>query len=246
MSWPEDVQSFPSKCQTAAAIPTRRLDAHDPGLGALQLVELVSIASWPDSVILCEPDCRTIVPMTQERSTIPRGIAVLVPSVFEDPRGSFSVSYNRMRFGEDVGLHPEFVQDNHSRSIKGVLRGLHYQLPPMAQGKLVHVVRGAVFDVAVDIRESSSTFGRWFGVELTDENRKQLWVPPGFAHGFLTLSDGVDLVYKVTQYYSPDHDRAIRWDDPDIGIDWPDIGAGPLLSPKDADAPLFRDAEIFE
>jgi len=116
----------------------------------------------------------------------------------------------------------------------------------MSQGKLVRVVRGAVRDVAVDIRRSSPTFGDWFSVELSGDNHKQLWVPPGFAHGFLTLTDSADLLYKVTEYYSPEHDRCVRWDDPDIGIDWPDVGIAPLLSPKDADAPLLRDAEIFE
>ncbi len=174
------------------------------------------------------------------------GAKVITSRSYEDPRGWFLESYNEQGFADATGTSTHFVQDNHSRSIKGVLRGLHYQLPPMAQGKLVQVVRGAVFDVAVDLRESSPTFGRWFGVELTDENHKQLWVPPGFGHGFLTLSDRVDLVYKVTHYYSPKHDRGIRWDDPDIGIEWPDVGIEPLLSPKDAKAPYLRDATRFE
>jgi dTDP-4-dehydrorhamnose 3,5-epimerase len=127
-----------------------------------------------------------------------------------------------------------------------VLRGLHFQLPPMAQGKLLRVVRGSVLDVAIDIRASSQTFGEWFSVELTEDNHKQLWVPPGFAHGFLTLSDSADLLYKVTEYYSPEHDRGIRWDDPDVDINWPDVGVDPILSQKDADAPLLRNAEVFD
>lgn len=174
------------------------------------------------------------------------GAVVLVPRVFTDERGLFSETYKRSRFYTTTGIDAEFVQDNHSRSIKGVLRGLHYQLTPVEQGKLVRVVRGAVLDVAVDIRRSSQTFGEWFAVELTEDNHKQLWVPPGFAHGFLTLSGSADVLYKVTEYYSPEHDRGIRWNDPDIAIDWPDIGIAPLLSPKDTDAPLLRDAELFE
>jgi len=174
------------------------------------------------------------------------GLVLLEPAVYRDARGSFSESYNRKIFSDSVGVDPVFVQDNHSCSERGVLRGLHYQLPPAEQGKLVRVVRGSVLDVAVDIRRSSPSFGDWFSVELSRENLKQLWVPPGFAHGFISLSDHADLLYKVTAYYSPEYDRSIRWDDPEIGIDWPDIGIAPLLSPKDADAPLLRDAEIFE
>jgi dTDP-4-dehydrorhamnose 3,5-epimerase len=135
------------------------------------------------------------------------------------------------------------VQDNHSRSGRGVLRGLHYQLPPFAQGKLVRVSRGAVFDVAVDIRRSSPTFGQWVGAELTEENHRQLWVPAGFAHGFLTLTDGVDFLYKTTAAYAPSHERAIAWNDPDIGITWPDIGVAPQLSAKDQVAPVLRDID---
>lgn len=173
-------------------------------------------------------------------------VKVLVPRSFGDDRGFFFESYNDAAFAPAIGAGVRFVQDNCSRSIRGVLRGLHYQLPPKSQGKLVQVIRGSVFDVAVDIRRSSPTFGEWYSVELTDENHKQLWVPPGFAHGFLALSDRVDLAYKVSEYYSPEHDRGIRWNDPDIGIGWPDIGIAPLLSPKDTDAPLLRDAEVFE
>ena len=179
------------------------------------------------------------------QSDIP-GLVVLEPPVFRDARGSFSEVYNRKSFSGSVGVDPEFLQDNHSCSERGVLRGLHYQLPPAEQGKLVRVVRGAVLDVAVDIRRSSLSFGDWYSVELSRDNHKQLWVPPGFAHGFITLSDHAELLYKVTAYYSPENDRAIRWNDPDIGIDWTDIGIEPLLSPKDADAPLLRDADIFD
>lgn len=168
------------------------------------------------------------------------------PTVFGDDRGAFFESFNHRWFGDATGLDVVFVQDNQSTSRHGVLRGLHYQLPPMAQGKLVRVVRGAILDVAVDVRRSSSSFSDWVAVELTAENRKQLWIPPGFAHGFVVLSDIADMLYKTTEYYSPEHDRGIRWDDPTIGIPWPDVGVGPILSPKDADAPLLGDAEVFE
>lgn len=168
---------------------------------------------------------------------------ILEPQTHVDDRGRFFESFNQRVFDEEVGGTWTFVQDNQSRSRKGVLRGMHYQLDPMAQGKLVRVVKGSVFDVAVDIRKSSPSFGDWIGVELTEDNHKQLWVPPGFAHGFLTLTDPSDVLYKVTEYYSPDHDRSIRWDDPDIGIGWP-VG-DPILSAKDAGAPYLRDAEVF-
>jgi dTDP-4-dehydrorhamnose 3,5-epimerase len=173
------------------------------------------------------------------------GVVTLTPSVFSDDRGFFYESFNAAQFAETTGLELDFVQDNHSRSIKGVLRGVHYQLPPAAQGKLVRVVEGRVFDVAVDIRRSSSAFGRWFGVELSAENHKQLWVPPGFGHAFLALTSSVQLLYKTTDYYAPDYDRAIRWDDPDLAIAWPLDGVTPLLSDKDAAAPLLADAEVF-
>lgn len=169
---------------------------------------------------------------------------VIDARVFADGRGHFFEAFNQQALEERIGAPWGFVQDNQSRSVKGVLRGLHYQLDPMAQGKLVRVVKGAVFDVAVDVRRSSPSFGEWFGVELSDENFKQLWVPPGYAHGFLALTDPADLLYKVTNYYSPEHDRAIRWDDPDIGIEWP-LDGEPLLSDKDATAPYLRDAEVF-
>lgn len=169
---------------------------------------------------------------------------VIEPEIYEDSRGFFLESFRLDRFRHLVGSQVAFVQDNHSRSAQKVLRGMHFQLAPRAQGKLVRVVRGAVFDVAVDIRRSSSTFGDWFGVELSEDNHKQLWIPPGFAHGFLALTDPADLLYKVTEYYSPEHDRSIRWDDPEIGIDWP-LDGEPIVSEKDANAPYLRDAEVF-
>lgn len=172
-------------------------------------------------------------------------VLVIEPKVFGDARGFFYESFNGKAFDEAVGRHVEFVQDNHSRSAKGVLRGLHYQLA-QTQGKLVRVARGAVFDVAVDIRRSSSTFGQWVGVELTEDNHKQLWVPEGFAHGFLVLSESADFLYKTTDYYAPTHERAIRWDDKAIGIRWPDIGIAPILSSKDLAGHSMDQAELFE
>jgi dTDP-4-dehydrorhamnose 3,5-epimerase len=171
-------------------------------------------------------------------------VLILEPKVFGDSRGFFMESYNRRAFNEAVGHDVEFVQDNHSRSTRGVLRGLHYQLPPHAQGKLVRVVQGAVFDVAVDVRRGSPTFGKWDGVELSAENHRQLWIPPGFAHGFLVLSAVADFLYKTTDYYSPADERAMRWDDPDIGIRWP-LTTLPALSQRDAAAPLLRETAAF-
>jgi dTDP-4-dehydrorhamnose 3,5-epimerase len=173
------------------------------------------------------------------------GVVVLTPRVFSDDRGFFAESFNAKQFAAITGLDLTFVQDNHSRSVGGVLRGIHYQLPPAAQGKLVRVVEGAALDVAVDLRRSSSSFGQWVGVELTAENHRQLWVPPGFGHGFLALSDSVQLLYKTTDYYAPEYDRAIRWNDRDIDVAWPLDGATPLLSDKDAAAPFLADAEVF-
>ena len=171
-------------------------------------------------------------------------VVVIEPTVFGDARGFFYESFNGKAFDEAVGRHVEFVQDNHSRSAKGVLRGLHYQIQ-QPQGKLVRVARGAVFDVAVDIRRSSPTFGQWVGVELTEDNHKQLWVPPGFAHGFLVLSETADFLYKTTDYYAPAHERCIAWNDADVGIAWPDVGAAPKLSAKDADGAALGAAEVF-
>jgi dTDP-4-dehydrorhamnose 3,5-epimerase len=171
-------------------------------------------------------------------------VLVIEPKVFGDARGFFFESFNLRAFSEATGIHVNFVQDNHSRSAKGVLRGLHYQtLQP--QGKLVRVVRGAVFDVAVDIRESSPTFGRWVGVELTEENQRQLWVPPGFAHGFLVLSDSADFLYKTTDYYQPTLERCIAWNDPELGIKWPLDHVNPVLSEKDQRGLSLRQAELF-
>lgn len=164
--------------------------------------------------------------------------------VHKDDRGFFLEAFNVEEFEVTTGLKFDFVQDNHSRSSKGVLRGLHYQLDPMAQGKLIRVVRGAALDVAVDIRRSSPTFGEWWGVELSEDNFKQVWIPPGFAHGFLALTGPADLLYKVTAYHSPEHDRSIRWDDPEIGIEWA-MDGDPILSDQDRTAPYLRDAETF-
>lgn len=170
-------------------------------------------------------------------------VLVIEPKVFGDARGFFFESYNHKTFQEATGLAVDFVQDNHSRSAQGVLRGLHYQIQ-QAQGKLVRVVAGAVFDVAVDIRRSSPTFGQYVGMELSAENKKMLWVPPGFAHGFLVLSDGTEFLYKTTDYYAPSSERAIAWDDPQIGIAWP-LPFAPLLSAKDQAAAKLHDAEGF-
>ena len=166
---------------------------------------------------------------------------MLEPKIFGDERGFFMESFNQKVFDAAVGHPVAFVQDNHSRSSKGVLRGLHFQRAPHAQGKLVRVTAGAVFDVAVDIRRDSPTYGRWVGVELTGENHRQLWIPPGLAHGFLVLSEQADFLYKTTDYYAAHADGAVRWDDPDVAIAWPDVGMSPLLSAKDAAAPLLRD-----
>jgi len=164
------------------------------------------------------------------------GVVVFEPKVFGDARGFFLESFRQNVFDAAVGGHVEFVQDNHSRSPRGVLRGLHWQEAPHAQGKLVRVTRGAVFDVAVDIRRGSPTFGRWFGVELSDTNHRQLWIAPGLAHGFLVTSEVADFLYKTTTYYAPEAERALRWDDPDLAIAWPDVGAAPTVSAKDAAA----------
>jgi dTDP-4-dehydrorhamnose 3,5-epimerase len=171
-------------------------------------------------------------------------VLVVEPKVFGDARGFFFESFNGKAFDEAVGRHVEFVQDNHSRSVKGVLRGLHYQIQ-QPQGKLVRVVRGAVFDVAVDIRKSSPTFGQWVGVELTEENHKQLWVPEGFAHGFLVLSESADFLYKTTDYYAPAHERCILWNDSSLTIEWPDTGAEIKLSAKDQAGDRWDNAAFF-
>lgn len=169
-------------------------------------------------------------------------VVLLEPKVFGDARGFFFESFNAATFAAATGLHVDFVQDNHSRSLCGVLRGLHYQLPPRAQGKLVRVVQGEVFDVAVDIRRQSPTFGRWVGVCLSAENHRQLWIPPGFAHGFQVLSESAEFLYKTTDYYAPELERCLAWNDPDLAIDWPGEGK-PLVSVKDAAGLFLRDAD---
>ncbi|KTS93931.1 dTDP-4-dehydrorhamnose 3,5-epimerase [Pseudomonas parafulva] len=172
-------------------------------------------------------------------------VLLFAPKVFGDDRGFFYESFNANVFEEVTGLRSDFVQDNHSRSVKGVLRGLHYQLPPHAQGKLVRVVQGEVFDVAVDIRRSSPTFGKGVGAVLSAENKNQLWVPPGFAHGFVTLSETAEFLYKTTDFYSPASERCIAWDDPEIAIEWP-IDFSPSLSGKDQLGVALANAEVFE
>ena len=169
------------------------------------------------------------------------GVLILEPKVFGDARGFFLESFNQRVFDEAVGAHVDFVQDNHSRSRRGILRGLHFQRGAHAQGKLVRVAAGAVFDVAADIRPGSATYGRWVGAELSADNQRQLWIPPGLAHGFLVLTDSADFLYKASAYYAPQEEGAVRWDDPDLAIAWPDVGEAPKLSAKDAAAGLLRD-----
>ncbi len=173
------------------------------------------------------------------------GVLILEPTVRGDERGFFQESWNARTFAEATGQHVSFVQDNHSRSARHVLRGLHFQLH-QPQGKLVRVVAGEVFDVAVDLRRSSPCFGSWTGVRLSAANHRQLWVPPGFAHGFLVLSDSADFLYKTTEYWLPQWDRALAWDDPTVAIDWPLEGALPHLAAKDAAAPRWPDLETYD
>jgi dTDP-4-dehydrorhamnose 3,5-epimerase len=177
------------------------------------------------------------------RTAIP-DVLILEPKVFGDPRGFFFESFNQQSFTKATGVDVQFVQDNHSRSAKGVLRGLHYQIR-QPQGKLVRVVRGSVFDVAVDVRRSSPNFGRWVGVELSEENHRQMWVPPGLAHGFVVTSESADFLYKTTDYYAPEHERCIAWNDPAIGIGWP-LDVPPQLSAKDQAGRPLGTAEVFE
>ncbi|MCC6206963.1 MAG: dTDP-4-dehydrorhamnose 3,5-epimerase [Gammaproteobacteria bacterium] len=181
--------------------------------------------------------------MQAERLAI-SDLVMFTPRVFTDARGFFFESFHQQHFTEATGVSPEFVQDNHSRSVKGVLRGLHYQLPPMAQGKLVRVIQGEIYDVAVDLRRASPTFGRWAGALLSADNRRQLWIPEGFAHGFITLSDSSEVLYKATRYYAPELERCIAWDDTDLAIDWQYPGA-PELSAKDRQGAPFREAELL-
>lgn len=170
-------------------------------------------------------------------------VLLIEPQVFGDDRGFFFESFNQNKFEDVIGKKVNFVQDNHSKSIKGVLRGLHYQLPPRAQGKLVRLIQGEVFDVAVDLRKSSRTFGKWVGEILSADNKKQMWIPEGFAHGFVTLSDTAEFLYKTTDFYSKEHEQAIRWNDETIGIQWPtkDIS----LSAKDENAQSFKETSYF-
>jgi dTDP-4-dehydrorhamnose 3,5-epimerase len=181
--------------------------------------------------------------MKVTQTAIPE-VLILEPKVFGDSRGFFLESFNARTFREVTGLDVDFVQDNHSRSGRGVLRGLHYQLQ-QPQGKLVRVVRGAVYDVAVDVRRNSPTFGKWVGAELSEDNNCQFWVPPGFAHGFVVLSESADFLYKTTDYYAPQHERCIMWNDPAIGIDWHFDGE-PLLSAKDKEGKPLAAAEVFD
>ena len=167
-------------------------------------------------------------------------VLIIEPKVFGDDRGFFFESFNQKTFNEAVGQEIAFVQDNHSKSAKNVLRGLHYQLPPKAQGKLVRVIQGEVFDVAVDIRKGSASYGQWVGERLSAANHKQLWIPPGFAHGFLTLSETAEFLYKTTDYYAPELERSIRWNDSDLAIDW-HLDGPPRLSEKDASAPKIME-----
>jgi dTDP-4-dehydrorhamnose 3,5-epimerase len=171
-------------------------------------------------------------------------VVELRPAVFSDDRGFFLESWNQRSFDEVIGV-TRFVQDNHSRSALGVLRGLHYQIG-QPQGKLVRVTRGAVYDVAVDIRRGSVHFGHWVGAELSEDNKLQLWIPAGFAHGFLTLTDDAEVMYKTTEFYNQTLDRSIVWNDPEISVEWPDTGREPTVSAKDAAAPFLKDAEVFE
>lgn len=182
--------------------------------------------------------------MEYQKLAIPE-VILFKPKVFGDARGFFFESFNDQIFREATGLNIQFVQDNHSKSQQGVLRGLHYQLPPHAQGKLVRVVEGAVFDVAVDIRQGSPSFGQWVGAELSAENKNQLWIPPGFAHGFVTLSNTAEFLYKTTDFYAPASEGAIIWNDSDIGIDWHYDGE-PLLSAKDLTAKSLKEAALFK
>lgn len=172
-------------------------------------------------------------------------VLLLEPKVFGDARGFFMESFNQKLFDEAVGHHVSFVQDNHSQSTKGVLRGLHYQIQ-QPQGKLVRCVRGTVFDVIVDIRKSSSTFGKWVGFELSERNHRQMWVPAGFAHGFMVLSEVAEFLYKTTDYYAPEHERCIAWNDRNLNIQWPLLDREPQLSPKDREGMLLAHASLFE
>lgn len=180
----------------------------------------------------------------QIQTTAISDVVIFEPRVFGDDRGFFFESFNERRFAELTGVTASFVQDNHSKSARHVLRGLHYQIQ-QPQGKLVRVVSGEVFDVAVDIRKSSPTFGKWVGAVLSADNKRQMWIPPGFAHGFVVTSESAEFLYKTTDYWAPEHERSILWNDPAIGIEWP-IDAQPVLSDKDQAAKLLTDADVFD
>jgi len=182
------------------------------------------------------------MPYTATRTALPE-VMILEPQVFGDARGFFFESFNELDFHKATGLKVHFVQDNHSKSSKGVLRGLHYQIQH-PQGKLVRVVQGEVFDVAVDLRRSSSHFGQWVGVHLSEKNHRQLWVPPGFAHGFVVLSDSAEFLYKTTDYWFSEHERSLVWNDPDVGIDWP-IDFSPQLAAKDQNGRSLKNADVY-
>lgn len=181
--------------------------------------------------------------MVRVTETTLSGLLVIEPQVWGDERGFFFESYNQRQFEQLTGLQKTFVQDNHSRSVRNVLRGLHYQIK-QPQGKLVRAVAGDIYDIAVDIRRSSPTFGQWFGLHMSAENKKMLWIPEGFAHGFVVLSEHAEFLYKTTDYWAPEHERCIRWDDPDLAIDWK-VDGKPILSAKDRAGASLRDAEVF-
>ncbi|WP_321854851.1 dTDP-4-dehydrorhamnose 3,5-epimerase [Paraburkholderia tropica] len=183
------------------------------------------------------------MPITVIPTALP-DVKIIEPRVFEDARGYFFESFNARDFASQIGVHGEFVQDNQSRSAQGVVRGLHYQIEH-AQGKLVRVVQGEVFDVAVDLRRGSPTFGKWVGVTLSAANHRHLWVPPGFAHGFVTVSPVAEMLYKTTDYWYPEHERTLLWNDSAIGIEWPDVGS-PILAPKDAAGKTLAEAQTYE
>lgn len=183
------------------------------------------------------------MPYTAIQTALPE-VLILEPKVFGDDRGFFFESFNERDFKQATGLGVSFVQDNHSKSSKGVLRGLHYQIQH-PQGKLVRVVQGSVFDVAVDLRRSSSNFGKWVGMELTADNKRQLWIPPGFAHGFLVMSESAEFLYKTTDYWYPEHERSLLWNDPEVGVDWPSDHA-PKLAAKDVAGKTLREADLFD
>lgn len=187
--------------------------------------------------------CETALKMKVRALAIP-DVYLIEPQVFGDARGFFFESFNQRRFDEGIGQPITFVQDNQSRSVKNVLRGLHYQIK-QPQGKLVRAIHGEIFDVAVDIRKGSPSFGQWVGEIISAENKASLWIPPGFAHGFLVLSDFAEVIYKTTHYWAPEHERTLLWDDPDIGIDWGHL-AEPILAKRDAEACPFAEAEIFD